>query len=93
MQDASNSGQTPQAVNVSKRDWAKLNSVSERTVDNLVAQGMPVIRISSRKLLFPVADCTAWIRERFLVSRKRPSNLRRPRPVAVLNPESGKGDQ
>lgn len=89
MQDNTSLGQTPQAVNLSKRDTAKRHSLSERTVDNFVAAGMPVLRISSRKLLFPVADCDAWIRERFLVSRRRPSTLRRPRAVAVIGSEEG----
>lgn len=87
--------QPPQAVNLPKRATAKRHSLSERTIDNFVADGMPVLRISTRKLLFPVEDCDAWIRERFLVARKRPSTLKRrictPRPAPVLDAEQDGG--
>lgn len=62
--------QLPQ-VNVTKREIAKLNSLSERTIDNFVARGMPVLRVSSRKLLFPLRDVDQWLRDQFLASGKR----------------------
>jgi len=71
VQNVASPAEIPQAVNIPKRAIAKRHSLSERTIDNLVAAGMPVLRISTRKLLFPVADCDIWLRERFLVSRRR----------------------
>ncbi len=65
---------TPPIASLSKKDFAKRHSSSPRTVDNWVAFGCPVLRVSSRKLLFPIADCDAWLRERFLVARRKPSH-------------------
>ena len=91
------SDQSTEVVSLSKRGYAKRHGFSERTLDNFVAGGMPVLRISTRKLLFPIADCDAWLRERFLVARKRPSNLKRriyvPSPTPVLGDENLEGEQ
>lgn len=76
----------PQVINLGKRDTSKRHSVSERTLDNFTAAGMPVLRLSTRKLLFPVADVDLWIRERFLIARKRPSTLARRPYVPQPNP-------
>ena len=59
----------PPVASLSKRDYAKHQSVSERTLDYWRADGMPYLLVSSRKVLFPVADCDQWVRERFLIAR------------------------
>jgi phage terminase Nu1 subunit (DNA packaging protein) len=56
---------------ITKRLLATRHSVSQRTIDNWVSDGMPVLRFSRRKLLFPVSEVDAWIHARFLVSRAR----------------------
>jgi hypothetical protein len=59
----------PPVASLSKRDYAKHHSVSERTVDYWRVDGMPCLLVSSRKVLFPVADCDQWVRDRFLIAR------------------------
>jgi hypothetical protein len=63
-------------VSLSKRDFARRHSSSERTVDNWVAAGCPTLRYSRRKVLFPVDLADAWLREKFLVARRKPSTAR-----------------
>ena len=41
--------------------------ISRSTVYQLLPQGLPVLRISSRKLIFPVPEVDHWMRNRFLV--------------------------
>lgn len=67
----------PQVYSLTKRDFSKRHSISERTVDNWLAAGCPCLRVSTRKILLPLPDADDWLRERFLVTRKRPSTLRR----------------
>jgi hypothetical protein len=67
---------TTPVVSLSKRDYARRHSSSERTVDNWVADGCPTLRYSRRKVLFPVDLADAWLREKFLVARRKPSTAR-----------------
>jgi hypothetical protein len=67
---------TVPVVSLSKRDYARRHSSSERTVDNWVADGCPTLRYSRRKVLFPVDLADAWLREKFLVARRKPSTAR-----------------
>lgn len=48
-----------------KRDVAALIGMSVRTVDNLLRAGCPHIKISSRKIIFDLAETAAWIKQRF----------------------------
>ena len=74
---------TPTPVmSVSKREFARRHSSSERTVDNWIAAGLPVLRYSTRKLLIPLALADAWLQERFLVCRRTPSTAH----LRVVNP-------
>ena len=63
-------------ASLSKREFARRHSMGERTLDNLVQAGMPVIRFSTRKVLFPVYLADAWLREKYLVARRLPSTAR-----------------
>lgn len=80
-------------VSLSKREFARRHSSSERTVDNWVAAGCPTIRYSRRKVLFPVDLADAWLREKFLVARRKPSTakLRVANVPAVTTAESEVG--
>lgn len=67
----------PPAEFLTKRGIAQRYQLSERSIDNLTAKAaMPVLRLSSRKLIFCVRDCDAWMKERFAVARRRPSTAR-----------------
>lgn len=59
----------PPVASLSKRDYSKHQSVSQRTLDYWREAGMPCLVVSTRKILFPVADCDQWVRDRFLVAR------------------------
>ncbi len=61
---------TPPPASLTKRDFARRHSISERTVDYWRERGMPCLLVSRRKCLFPVADCDEWVRRSFLVSRR-----------------------
>ena len=41
--------------------------ISRSHVYTLLPQGLPVLRISARKLIFPVPEVDHWMREHFLV--------------------------
>ena len=58
-------------MSVSKRDFAKRHSVSQRTVDNWrqCKNPLPCLLVSARKVLFPVAECDAWVTSNFLIAR------------------------
>ena len=66
---ATNATETPDIKSLSKREFSKRHSISERTCDNWRLQGMPCLLVSARKVLFPVADCDLWVRARFLIAR------------------------
>lgn len=57
---------------MNKRDFAQRHSVSPRTVDYWRIQGLPCLVVSRRKILLPVAEADAWVKEQFLVARRRP---------------------
>lgn len=42
-----------------------------RSLANLRRQGMPVLVVSARKVLYPVTEADEWLRERFMVQRRR----------------------
>lgn len=71
MQNAAPQAAIPLAVSLSKRDFSKRHSISERTLDNWLAAGCPCLRVSTRKILLPLPDADLWIRERFLVAGRR----------------------
>lgn len=44
-------------------------AVSRRTVDHLIAKGLPHIRLGPRKNRFDLGEVRSWIRRNFRVSR------------------------
>jgi hypothetical protein len=77
MQNDSTTAAVPPAEYLTKRGLAQRYQLSERSIDNLTAKaGMPVLRVSRRKLLFCVRDCDLWLKERFEVARRKPSTAR-----------------
>ena len=68
---------TVEVASMSKRQFAARHNLSQRTLDNLRLQGLPVWVLSRRKILFPVAECDAWMRDRFAVSARRRPTMER----------------
>jgi hypothetical protein len=84
MENDSNPVQTPVHASMTKREYAKRQSVSERTLDNWRQRGMPFLLVSARKVLFPVVECDAWVREEFLIYKGRKGSVRSAGKPVVL---------
>lgn len=58
-------------MSLSKRDFAKRHSVSERTVDNWRTgkNPLPCLIVSARKVLFPIPEADDWVTSSFLIAR------------------------
>ena len=65
-QNQKKSAATTPRASLSKRDYADHQSISQRTLDYWREAGLPCLAISTRKILFPVAECDQWVRDRFL---------------------------
>ena len=52
-----------------KRGFGKRWSFSTRHVDNLLAQGLPHLKIGKRRVRIIIAEADAWMRERFSTQR------------------------
>jgi hypothetical protein len=77
VQNDSIKAEFPPAEFLTKRGIAQRYQLSERSIDNLTAKAaMPVLRVSTRKLIFCVRDCDLWLKERFEVARRKPSTAR-----------------
>jgi excisionase family DNA binding protein len=48
----------------SKRQLAQRMSCSTRTIDNLMADGLPYIRLTHKLVRFPRAEVDAWLAQR-----------------------------
>lgn len=55
----------PQGGLVGKREVAAFFHCSKRSVDNLIAQGMPHLKLSPRAVRFDLVDVLAWAKGRF----------------------------
>jgi hypothetical protein len=73
-----NSNTTPEAVTgtpklteeiTDKRGFGKRWSFSIRHVDNLLAQGLPHLKIGKRRVRIIIAEADAWMRARFSTQR------------------------
>ena len=58
---------------VKKPRIIKLLGVSERTVDNYLADGLPHIKPSARMVLFDEGDVMKWFKNKYGQQRRRPS--------------------
>ncbi len=60
---------------LTKRELAKLYSLSTRSIDNFLAQGLPHLAIGARRVRIEASQAHAWMRERFgtrrLVTRRQ----------------------
>ena len=54
---------------VDKNGFARRWGFSRRTVDNFLAQGLPHLKIGTRRVRIVVAEGDAWMRENFATRR------------------------
>jgi predicted DNA-binding transcriptional regulator AlpA len=57
----------------SKRDVAAMLQFSTRTVDNLLAQGCPHMKIGKRRCRFDLPEVAAWMKDQFGTKRRGPA--------------------
>ena len=69
--DAAN-GPTTVAEITDKRGYGERWKFSPRHVDNLIAQGLPHLKIGKRRVGILIAEADAWMRERFGQQRRAP---------------------
>jgi hypothetical protein len=55
-----------------KRGYAERWHFSPRLIDNLLAQGLPHLKIGTRRVRILVEEADAWMRERFGTQRRGP---------------------
>ena len=56
----------------SKRHAAAFASVSTRTVDNWIAEGLPHCKVSPRMVRIDLDELAAWLKEHYGVRRRSP---------------------
>jgi len=56
-----------------KRGYGQRWHFSPRHVDNLIGQGLPHLKIGSRRVRIIVAEADAWMKERFGTQRRGPT--------------------
>jgi len=78
MPGASTGKPTEAEVITDKRGYADRWHFSPRHVDNLLAQGLPHLKVGERRVRIIVAEADLWMRERFGTRRHGPSK-RQPR--------------
>jgi len=54
---------------VDKKEYASRWSFSLRTIDNLLRDGLPHLKVGKRRVRIFVADADLWMRERFSQQR------------------------
>ncbi len=52
-----------------KRDVARLLLLCPLSIDNLLQKGLPSVKLSSRKIIFDLAEVAAWAISRYGVAR------------------------
>ncbi len=57
-----------------KRGYGTRWGFSPRHVDNLMAQGLPHLKIGARRVRIIVAEADAWMKDRFATQRRGPAN-------------------
>ena len=53
-----------------KNAVAKMIGVSKRTVENLMAQGLPHLALGRRRTRFEMDEVRAWLRQKFRTQRR-----------------------
>ena len=56
-----------------KKGYGRRWSFSVRHIDNLIAQGLPHLKIGERRVRIVVAEADDWMRKRFGVRRRGPA--------------------
>jgi excisionase family DNA binding protein len=56
-----------------KADVATMLGMSRRTVDNLLRQGCPHLRLGARRVRFDMAEVRQWLTENFRTQRRGPA--------------------
>ncbi len=54
-----------------KRGYGKHWGLSTRTIDNLMARGLPHLKIGPRRVRFITEEADRWMRERFSTQRRK----------------------
>lgn len=68
-------GQTKLAADIAdKRSYGQRWGFSPRHIDNLLAQGLPHLKIGERRVRIIVAEADAWMKDRFATQRRGPAN-------------------
>ena len=57
-----------------KRGYGQRWGFSPRHVDNLLAQGLPHLKIGTRRVRIFVSEADAWMKDRFATQRRGPAN-------------------
>jgi hypothetical protein len=53
-----------------KNSFAAKYEISRRTVDNLIARGLPILKLSERQVRIPHPDADEWMRQKFFTQRR-----------------------
>jgi predicted DNA-binding transcriptional regulator AlpA len=53
-----------------KRDVATMLQLSVRTIDSYLAQGMPHLKLGSRRCRFDLAETRTWFKQQFQTQRR-----------------------
>lgn len=70
MNEATNKPEAPTGKKFgTKQDVAAMFGVCLRTVDNLLAKGMPHLKLGARRCRFDMADVEAWANRSFRTER------------------------
>ena len=70
-------GNKPAAEITDKRGYGQRWHFSLRHVDNLLAQGMPHLKIGARRVRIITSEADAWMRARYGVQRRAPARARK----------------
>ena len=72
MKNTSNTPTQPDQI-TDKRGYAARWQLSTRTVSNLLAQGLPHVRIGNRRVRLVIDEADAWMRGKFGTRRLGPA--------------------
>jgi len=53
-----------------KKDLAAMVQMSVRSIDNYLTQGLPHIKLSSRRVRFDLPECRQWFKDQFSQQRR-----------------------
>lgn len=59
-----------------KRGYAARWHFSVRTIDNMIAKGLPHLAVGSRRVRILIPEADAWMRQEFGQQRRRPNTTR-----------------